>query len=49
MKKGGLYQNTPYHFVIRSVAKDLGNIHFMYSRFCIMCLYELFHFLIKLH
>ena len=24
---------TLYHFVIQSVAKDLGNTHFMYSRF----------------
>ena len=23
----------PYHFVIQSVAKDLGNTYFMYSRF----------------
>ena len=23
----------PYHFVIQSEAKDLGNIHLIYSRF----------------
>ena len=32
-KRGRVIIEIPYHFVIQSVAKDLGNTYFMYSRF----------------
>ena len=32
-RRGRVIIEIPYHFVIQSVAKDLVNTYFMYSRF----------------